>query len=246
MLVTEAIQLAKQIYSHMDERNFVRKVGPKSYQEWCAKGKNIITILKSFSPEFRDKFWKWLLTLGVENLDQIHRMYSIISVVYEKRADFPHVIKNLIGNYDNFAVFLGILGDKLIKVMCDWAETNLTENEKILAQGSYIINFSAPRQAVVNRKTLPRVPIRKNVAQIRVNAQIDIKVVNKSRPNPPPPQLKMGTQQAPQVRSRPNPPQVRMAQPRSGQVRINQRSAPSVGSENVRTMEMLRQKFGQH
>ena len=227
MLISEALETTKRIYSQMNERNLVQKVGADAYQIWRAKGENIISFLDGLKPEYRDKCWKWLLTIGVQNLDQIRRMYAILSVLYAKKDQFPPNLKSILSRHNNFAVTISILGKQLLDSFTQWADQSLSETERQMAQGSYIMNFSAIAPVKPVQKTLPDRNTVKRAGYVPSSGRFAAPQPSIRKP-PLPPQSRV----RPQTLSHPA---IRMNNGRT------QENKPKNGA---RTMDELRKMFG--
>jgi hypothetical protein len=154
MLVSEAIRTTNKLYSTLNYRNFQQKVGAESYKVWCYQGKNIINFLAVLPTEFKDRFWNWLTSIGVVDLEQIRRIYAILNILYSKKNQLPKNLKYILSRHHNFAVFIGVLGPELISDICNWAETNLTEQEQKIAQGSFSLPKLEQEKPVQNEQQL--------------------------------------------------------------------------------------------
>ena len=146
MQISEAIHLTNDVYSKLDHRGFRQNVGTGAQDVWSNIGQNIVFFLERVAPEFRTRFWDWITTLGITDMDQVRRLYSILSLLYSKADSLPSEYKAQFDGSNNMAIFIGNIQRKneLTKII-HWAQSVVDEQELKLAQGTFRMTFSGPR-----------------------------------------------------------------------------------------------------
>jgi hypothetical protein len=254
MLISEAVELTKILYSRFNAGNFDKIVGKNLFQAWKNYDGNILAFIERLPPENRDNMWNWLKRLGVNDLDHLRRLYSFNTLIFSKMEQAPEDLKNFYLKYGNVPLFIGDLSEGELPKLIEWLATCVTENELNLANRVYSIKFSKnisvfsakskPNKQSTGRHVPPArrtnlVPVRqREPAQKTAHSTIQKKSVNRFQgssvglPNKPKQPKQPGVGIPHTI--------VRVAEMK---VRGGETNKP-IGGDGVRTLQQLRQAFG--
>ena len=129
MEISEVILSTRNIYCQLHQAGFNKYVSADSYNTWITCNFNIINFLDRIKAEYRPKFWNWLCKIGVKDINQIRKIYSILSLMYTKIGALPADLYPLYLKYNNVAKFLAGLGVYDTERVAKWTQDTFTEDE---------------------------------------------------------------------------------------------------------------------
>ena len=87
----KSIKLIRELHKNVNDKLFSTIFGLSSsnlLKIWYLNEQNTIEFLRILDRDSKIKFWNWIKTLGIVNLDSLRESYSIISVIYKSLCDF--------------------------------------------------------------------------------------------------------------------------------------------------------------
>jgi hypothetical protein len=146
----KSIKLIRELHKNVNDKLFSTIFGLSSsnlLKTWYLNEQNTIEFLRILDRDSKIKFWNWIKTLGVVNLDSLRESYSIISVIYKALCDFEdneNPMYEILNKYplDNMVIFIISLTEKEIDTLIDWCQTWLIDAELEKAKVAPIIFYN--------------------------------------------------------------------------------------------------------
>lgn len=154
----QAIMTIRNIHSRIN-KNLFDKIFDSYSQSiinlYYQYNHNTIEVMRNLSRENQIKLWKWLNSIGVDNLTKLKEAYCIISYIYKKLddEDLPENISNMINRYDcdNMVCFIVSLFDDSLRELVTWCKEWLIDLELDKAKNSFILFYDNQNQSIQNQ-----------------------------------------------------------------------------------------------
>jgi hypothetical protein len=142
---------------------------------------NTIEVIRNLSRENQIKLWKWLNSIGVDNLTKLKEAYCIISYIYKKLddEDLPKSISSMLNRYDceNMVCFIVALFEDSLNELVTWCKEWLIDLELDKAKTGFILfynnqNLSIQNVQYVNLSRNSRINVRPSLNAFSGNNEI--------------------------------------------------------------------------